>query len=525
MSTVGQADDELPVESQLEACRRKAADMGLDVLREFVDAGLSGRTDERPAFRDALAFCKVNKVDHFICWSTSRFARNHLDAGWHKRQLSRGGTSMTYVSMNLDSSTKEGWMLESVLGVIDEFYSRQVSDDTRRSMMKNARDGYFNGGAVPFGYRAVREGKRSRLQIVDEEAAIVRGIFDDAAAGAGAKQISMRLNERGITRRGAVWSKNTVSNLLRNWAMCGYVVFNRRAHHEREQNDVSQWIKVRGYPEIISEEQFMNVQTLLDGRAPAPGRGSPRSTHVFTGMLKCGHCGSAMMVETATGRSSRYSYYNCGAAIRGTGCRSRRIRVDEFDPWMADYIITRVMSVDNLRAIALEIDRAAGRWEKERLAQRSAVLTQLRDVESRRRRLYSLMETSNPDALNLADLKPRLMELNDQARKLETSITDLDLADPPAAVDPVAMEQLQQFVRDVVVTSPQPKKVREFFAGFVEEIVVFGAELAINYRKDRIVTANRTDTVHSGERWLPDLGFLRTARVVVALPERWRRAA
>lgn len=525
VSTPGQADEELPVESQLEACRRKAAELGLEVMREFVDAGISGRTDDRPAFRDALAFCKSNKVTHFLCWNTSRFAREHIDAGWHKRQLNKSGTTMLYVSMNLDTSTKEGWMMESFLAVIDEYYSRQISDDTRRSMMKNARDGHFNGGNIPYGYRVVRDGKRARLEIVESEAAIVREIFNDAGAGAGAMQITMSLNDRGLRRRGVPWSKNTVGNLLRNWAMCGYIVFNRRAHHARETKDPSEWIKIKGHPAIVEEEKFMIVQRAISSRAPAPGRGSPRSAHIFTGMLKCGSCGAAMMIETATGRSARYSYYNCGNAMRGTGCRSRRLRADEFDPWMADYIITRVMSFDNLKSIATEIERAAASWSKEHAARRSALAAELRDVVGRRRKLYDLMETTEKEALNLGDLKPRLVEMNAQARRLEASIAEMDRAQAPSAVGDVALAELQAFVRHVVLQSNQPKRVREFFFGFIDEIVVLDTEVQINYRKDRIVTANATDSVHSRSGWLPDLGLLRTGRVVVGLPDRWRRAA
>lgn len=524
VSTVGQAEEELPVESQLETCRRKAAELSLNVLREFIDAGISGRTDDRPAFRDALAFCKVNQVDHFICWNTSRFARNHLDAGWHKRQLNKCGTTMVYVSMNLDSSTKEGWMLESVLGVIDEFYSRQVSDDTRRSMMKNARDGYFNGGNIPYGYTAVLDGKRRRLAIVETEAVIVRDIFSAAASGSGTKNIALDLNRRGYTRRGAPWSKNTVGNLLRNWTMCGYLVFNRRSHNARDHNPESQWIKIPSFPAIVDEDKFKMVQQIISGRAPQTAGGSPRSTHLFTGMLKCGACGSNMMAETATGRSAKYTYYNCGAAIRGTGCKSRRIRCDQFDPWMADYIITRVMSIENLEAIVNDVKRAAGQWVTDREHRRAGMVAELRDIESRRKRLYNLLETTDKSALDLADLKPRLMDLNGRARQIEVGLTDLELAEPPVVAD-IDLMELQQFVREIVLTSNQPRKIREFFAGFVQDIVLFEGHATVNYRPDRIVTNNTAESVRSGMEWLPDVGLLRTVALNADLPEDFRIAA
>jgi site-specific DNA recombinase len=525
VSTTGQAEDELPVESQLESSRRKATDIDAHLLREFIDAGISGRSDDRPAFRDALAFCKVNKVDYFICWSTSRFARNRTDAAWHKRALEKCGTKMVYVSLNVDSSTKEGWMMEGMLELIDEFYSRQIADDTARSMMKNARDGYFNGGHVPFGFKAQPDGKRRRLAIVEHEAVIVRDIFDKAAAGSGARAIAMWLNQIGSSRRGAPWSMNTIQNMLHNWTMCGYVIFNRRAHNAKSDNPHEQWIKVRAFPALIDEEKFMIVQNILSRRAPTAGNGSPKSTHLFTGMLKCGECKTAMMIETATGRSARYSYYNCGAAIRGTGCKSRRITAKVFDEWMADYIISQVMSIDNLKSIAVDIDKAAGEWTRERERRRESFVADLRDIEARRRRLYNLLETTDAAALNLGDLKPRLMDLNERARKIETSLTDLELEEQPSSVGAVDLGELQEFVRDVVLQSNNPIKIREFFAGFIKEIIVFEDSAHIAYRKDRLVTANVTETVHSESGWLPERGLQRTATVIAILPERFRRAA
>lgn len=170
VSTVRQADDGLPIESQIEQGHKKAAMLGADVVRVFTDAGISGRTDERPSFQEAVKYCKAYSVEYFICWSTSRFARNKLNVALYKRELEKSGTRVVYVSVDLDNRMDSGWMMESMLEIFDEHYSRQISADTLRSMVKNAQDGFFNGGRVPFGYAAVPDGKRKRLIIVEPEA-------------------------------------------------------------------------------------------------------------------------------------------------------------------------------------------------------------------------------------------------------------------------------------------------------------------------------------------------------------------
>lgn len=95
---------------------------------------------------------------------------------------------------------------------------------------------------------------------------------------------------------------------------------------------------------IISKEIFMSVQNMIGDRAPSEGAGSPHSNFVFTGLLKCGICGSAMQTESAHGNGGKYHYYNCSAALRGKTCKSRRIPAGELDAWLIDAIMDRILT-------------------------------------------------------------------------------------------------------------------------------------------------------------------------------------
>ena len=162
VSTERQADEGLSVDSQIEACRRKADELGAAVVAVYRDDGISGTTDARPGFRGAVHHCGLGGIDYLVCWSSSRFARDQHDAITYKREISGFGTRLVYASQQIDLATHEGWLADSFQQIIDENYSRQVSVDTRRSMIKAARDGYFMGGRVPFGYAVVvsTDGKR-----------------------------------------------------------------------------------------------------------------------------------------------------------------------------------------------------------------------------------------------------------------------------------------------------------------------------------------------------------------------------
>lgn len=145
VSTAKQAEDGLPVESQIDQCRAKAEALGARIVQVFRDDGLSGRTSRRPAFQEAIEYCEREQVAYFVCWSTSRFARNRLDAALHKKLLEKVGTRLIYASQDFGESD-DAWLAEAIIEVMDEQYSRTIAKDTRRSMRQNAEEGYWNGG-------------------------------------------------------------------------------------------------------------------------------------------------------------------------------------------------------------------------------------------------------------------------------------------------------------------------------------------------------------------------------------------
>ena len=336
VSTARQADDGLPVASQIERCRDKAAALGAEVVKVFRDDGISGRTTQRPAFQEALDFCDRGGVDYFVCWSTSRFARNRLDAALNKRLLVKMGVKLAYASQDFGESD-DAWLTEAITEIIDEQYSRTIAKDTRRSMAKNAQDGFFNGGLVPFGFRPAPVGRRKRLEIDAGESATVSAVFRWYLGGDGCKSIALRLNSLGSLKRGQLWDKKRVAAVLNSRAVTGHVTF----------NDAGREIVTLAHPAIVSEEDFAQAQATRASRAPENVGGRPRSEAVFAGLLRCGECGEAMATESATGRAETYRYYNCRAFLQGSGCRNQRRRVDQLDKLLLDGVMAMVLTPEN----------------------------------------------------------------------------------------------------------------------------------------------------------------------------------
>lgn len=498
VSTTRQADDGLPVESQIEHGYRKAESLEADVLRVFTDAGISGRTDERPAFRDAVRYCKAHGVQYFICWSTSRFARNKLDAALYKRELEKTGTRVIYVSVDLDNRTDSGWMMESILEIFDEHYSRQVSADTLRSMIKNARDGHFNGGRVPLGFTVVADGKRKRLAVDEVEAALVRDIFGLYLSGDGAKSIATRLNDECRLNRGRRWSKGTVLNLLKNMIYTGHTVFNRANNATKAERPREEWIITKSHQPIIDEDTFMDAQILIGGRAPSDGGGSPHSGFTFTGLLKCGACGASMQIESAKGRNRYYHYYNCSASQKGIGCVTRRISAEDLDDFLTEAVLDKVLSRDAITSMINDLHELTGNWIKDRAARRAATVKDLRDTEKKLRNLYDILELHGKEAPNLGDLTIRMRELKAQRDQMEEKLVRLEEEEMPSVdVSDLEITEMTDLMRDIVRTTADKKRLRAFFSSFINEVVVHGDGAVIYYDRAKVMTRSGLDAVRS----------------------------
>lgn len=535
VSTAKQADEELPIQSQKQRCEDKAASLGAVVLKVYVDEGISGQSISRPAFQQALVFCEVHSPTYFITWSTSRFARNMFDSQLSKRRLSKAGTSLVYASIEIDRESQGGWLTERTMELFDEFYARQIAADTRRSMIKAAQSGYWCGGKVPFGYRVIPDSdneKRRRLEPIPEEVTLVNLIFELRARGIGARSIAITLNADHQLNRGHTWNKTRILSLLRNQCVLGNIVFGRRLRTDGKQlfSEAENWIVVPAHKPIISREIWDKVQTILDIEAKKTADkasysyGSPHSTYLFTGLLRCGECGGSLQIETAKGRSKRYYYYNCRNAQRNGNCKPRRLPARELDEWLFTIISNEVFTTDNLRKVSYALQELVGSWHSERIKRRSAVEDQIKSVTKRNNKLFEVLESLGRDAPNLSDIAQRLRENKSEVKKLEAEITKIDAEEPPRYQ--MSENQLPILAEWLVTTMRQEynvAKTRAFFADFIDKITVEGVSVLIDYDPSkmlRVVPAASCRLVPDNLMWLPDNHLLGTTKIRRLIPAR-----
>jgi site-specific DNA recombinase len=139
-------DVDLSISAQLRALRDYASKKDYQVGKEYVDEAESGRTAQRPAFREMITLAKAKNppFEILLVWKLNRFARNRADSIVYKKLLRDRGIKLISINEPLEDSPS-GHLLEGVIETIDEFYSENLGEDVKRGMRENAGRGFFNG--------------------------------------------------------------------------------------------------------------------------------------------------------------------------------------------------------------------------------------------------------------------------------------------------------------------------------------------------------------------------------------------
>jgi site-specific DNA recombinase len=316
--------NEASVADQLEMGRRHAAARGWQVVAEFSDAAISGGAmANRPGLIGLLASADAHAFDVVLVEDTDRLARNREHDAHVYNRLSDAGVSIA--TFTTDKVT----VIESALkGLMNELYVTQLSEKTKRGMRSNAEAGKATGSRL-YGFVSSAGGT---IQIVEAEAAVIRRIFADYAAGDTSRDIAAALNREGVPGpRGGAWNASSVhgsrqraNGVLHTNLYRGLKVWNRmevrkdRSTGKRlpRMKPESEWKQTLvPHLRIVSDEAWA-AAAARRRQVSAPAAPKRRQS-IFVGMLKCGMCGA------------NYTTYTGGKLVcagyreRGT-CTNRR---------------------------------------------------------------------------------------------------------------------------------------------------------------------------------------------------------
>ena len=258
-----------------------------ELVEIYADPEMTGTTAERPEFKRMMEDAEKHEFDVLLCKSISRFARNTLISIQSVRRLQALGITVIFEKENIDTSNKASEVMLTIMSAFAQEESRNISERVKAGLKLH----YQNGEALwseLYGYRKVKD---EEYVIEENEAAVVRRIFNAFDKGSTVRSIVASLNNDGIpSPMKKLWCPNQISNILRNERYAGDILTNKyytkdHISHKLVKNrgDVEQYLLEDHHTPIIGREQFDRVQLIREMKV--------KNTYPFNGLLICPHCG------------------------------------------------------------------------------------------------------------------------------------------------------------------------------------------------------------------------------------------
>ena len=307
----------------------------IESVTVYSDDGYAGGNFKRPRYQALIRDIESGKINCIIFKDNSRLGRNYPELGrLMEDYFPQKGVRVISVLNNLDSvKDPRGYCsaIVSFSNIVNDDYIRQLSIKIKCTLTMKRERGEFIGNYAPFGYQK-DPADRHRLVVDEEQAEIVRKIFDWYEDGMSASSIAKRLNamqimtpgdfkirdgcksfithDRNSSKRHA-WTTTTIATILKNEVYIGNMVQGKHksvSYRSKKMmlTDESEWTVVEGtHVPIISDEQFAIIHERFARRT----RISPGKTHVYplSGLVSCGACGHRMNRVVSQG----YARYRC----------------------------------------------------------------------------------------------------------------------------------------------------------------------------------------------------------------------
>ena len=262
----------------------------------YSDEAITGTKETRNEFQRMLTDCRQGKIDLIITKSISRFARNTVTLLETVRELKMLNVDVYFEEQNIHSMSSDGELMLSILASYAQEESYSASENQKWRIRKQFQEGIVSSIRM-LGYIRTKDGS---LEIVTEEAEIVRFIFDEALSGKGAQYIANHLNKMGHkTINGCEWDKNSIMRILTNEKYTGNMLlqkFYNENHITKKKlvnnNVLEKYYVQNSHPAIINMSTFETVEIMLKKRNEKFTTQKPTTTiYPFSGIIKCCNCG------------------------------------------------------------------------------------------------------------------------------------------------------------------------------------------------------------------------------------------
>lgn len=417
------------LDNQEQQCRAWARNHGHAVEKVFIEPGISGETDNRPAYNEMLRFLMRNRNNYIVlAYDINRFARNSTLYGLLRRDLKKMGHTIQTLTLRIED-TPESELVENVAASVAQYERQKNQARTIANTAEHLKQGdwVFN---EPVGYERKRINGRIHLVRREPTATFLQEALEGFATGRFPTQTAVKeYLERaiiiGCNGQPLPITLNFVKTLLTSEKYTGWFAYKSKHLDIPYQ----QW-KIEP---IISIETFRAIQDRLHGRKATT---RPRKYNMadedfpLRRWVLCPACGKPMTASRPRARSGkRHMYYHCyrkGCPLRAKNIPQAVMHADlenllcNITPDPALLNLTRALVKDSYNEL-----------HEDTQAQQQAAKAKIAAMQAEKEKAFNLLMNSanNPDIANMC--QERISTLTEQINRTQAEISDAAAEEMP----------------------------------------------------------------------------------------------
>ena len=439
----------------------------------YADEGISGTQDyKRTDFLRMISDATDKKIDLILTKSISRFARNTLDTLKYVRLLKEKNVGIIFEEENINTLEMSGELLLTILSSVAQQESENISEHVKLGLKMRKEKGELVGFNNCLGYEYDRDTKT--MLIKEDEAEIVRYIFDRYCSGIGCKTIARELTaQKHKTPKGLdVWAESTVMGIIKNEKYKGDVLMGKTFTTDpitkkrvTNRGEEDKYYITEHHIGIISDETYKKAHEILkkrsDVRETGRRKGNYSKKYPLSSKLYCGFCGTVLTRRNMnSGSKTSKCIWQCMKAVKmgKEYCEeSKIIREDVIEQAFVDSY--RLLASNNKNIVNKFLNRVEGVISQSSLQNEENKLE--KQIELQRAKIDKLLELLTENIIDKITFTERKIAIDKKIEKLKNDLMHIRLEEEDKQNINTGIEKLKKFFESDIAFDTFDKDIFE----------------------------------------------------------------
>lgn len=318
------------LDKQVAEAEESAEQLGFELVDRFIDEGQTGTTSTRKEYSRMLSRIEEHSFDVIVTKSLDRMNRNILDFYLFLDLIIRNHIKL-YFYLDRAYYKPDDKIVIGIKAILAEEYSRELSKKLSNAHAKRQERGeVIMLSSLTYGYKKeLQPDGKKKVVIVEEEAKMIRLIFDYCKEGYGTRAIGKKLYAHGYrNRNGNEIGESTIRRIIRSPLVTGTMIMNKVKFDFNTKTAIhtnsDQWLlKEHAVPAIVPKEDWEIANALMDSRVQIKKtndlvrkQGRNKGKYNFSGKLTCGGCGKPYYKTGRMNQSSEVTQWKCSTYLK-----------------------------------------------------------------------------------------------------------------------------------------------------------------------------------------------------------------